>query len=80
MAAVCALTVFAFCLLIGMRAQNTFSTTVVRALQAMGVTFVVGLALGWVAQRMLDENVKAEERRLNEASAPPPPPGEKGPT
>jgi len=68
MAAVCALTVFAFCLIVGMRAHNTFSTTVTRALVAMGGTFVVGLALGWVAQRMLDENVKAEERRLNDQS------------
>ena len=68
LAGCCALVVFAFCLVIGMRAQNTFSTTVTRALVAMGGTFVVGLALGWVAQRMLDENVKAEERRLKEPS------------
>jgi NhaP-type Na+/H+ or K+/H+ antiporter len=68
MAAVCALTVFAFCLIVGMRAQNTFSTTVTRALVAMAGTFAVGLALGWVAQRMLDENVKAEERRLKDPS------------
>jgi NhaP-type Na+/H+ or K+/H+ antiporter len=68
LAAVCALTVFAFCLAMGVRAQNTFSTTVSRALVAMGGTFVVGLALGWVAQRMLDENVNTEERRLKDPS------------
>jgi FtsH-binding integral membrane protein len=63
-AAVCALVVFALCLVLGMRAQNTFSTTVSRAMLAMAGTFVVGLVLGSVAQRMLDENLKAEEERL----------------
>lgn len=63
-AAVSALVVFALCLVLGMRANNTFSTTVSRALLAMAGTFVVGLVLGAVAQRMLDENLKAEEERL----------------
>lgn len=64
LAGVCALVVFAFCLILGLRAENTFSTTVTRALVAMAGTFVVGLAVGWVGQRMLDENLKPEEEKF----------------
>lgn len=63
-AAVCALIAFAFCLVLGMRADNTFSTTVTRALVAMAGTFAVGIVLGAAGQRMLDENIKAEELKL----------------
>jgi uncharacterized membrane protein len=49
-----------------MLAHNSFSTTVLRALQAMVVTFVVGLAVGWAADRMLDENLRAEETKIRE--------------
>jgi ABC-type sulfate transport system permease component len=58
------LVVFAFCLVQGIRAENSFSTTVSRALVAMAVTFALGLVVGWVADRMLDENLKAEEAKL----------------
>jgi NhaP-type Na+/H+ or K+/H+ antiporter len=68
LAACCALIVFAFCVVQGMLAHNSFSTTVSRALQAMGVTFALGLVIGWVAQTMLDENLKAEETKLREQS------------
>jgi len=64
----CALIVFAFCLVQGIRADNSFTTTVGRALVGMAATFGVGLLVGLVAQRMLDENVKAEERRLKKQS------------
>jgi NhaP-type Na+/H+ or K+/H+ antiporter len=64
LAGCCALVVFAFCLIQGLQAHNSFSTTVTRALFAMVVTFVVGLIIGWVADRMLDENLKAEEAKL----------------
>ena len=64
MAAVCALLVFALCLVLGMQANNSFTTTVTRALVAMACTFVVGLVLGAAAQRMIDENLKHEEERL----------------
>ena len=64
LAACCALVVFAFCLIQGLQAHNSFSTTVQRALFAMFGTFVVGLIIGWVAERMLDENLKAEEAKL----------------
>ena len=64
MAAVCALLVFALCLVLGMQANNSFTTTVTRGLVAMACTFVVGLVLGTAAQRMIDENLKHEEERL----------------
>lgn len=60
-----AILAFAICLLIGgWQADNTFTTTVCRALVAMAGTFVVGLILGAVAQKMLDENVRTEEKKL----------------
>ena len=68
LAGCCALVVFAFCLLLGLRADNTFSTTLSRALIAMGGTFAVGIVIGGVAQRMLDENLRAEETRLKNQS------------
>jgi NhaP-type Na+/H+ or K+/H+ antiporter len=68
LAGCCALIVFAFCLVLGLNAHNTFSTTVGRALVAMGGTFVVGLLIGWIAQKMLDENLKAEEEKLKKQS------------
>ena len=68
LAGCCALVVFAFCLVLGMRAQNTFATTVTRALVAMAGTFVVGMLVGVVAQRMLDENLRADEERMKKES------------
>jgi hypothetical protein len=68
-AAVCALIVFAFCLVLGIRADNTFTTTVTRAMIAMAGTFAVGLVLGAAGQRMLDENLKAEELKLKTRAA-----------
>jgi NhaP-type Na+/H+ or K+/H+ antiporter len=64
MAGVLSILVFAFCLLLGLRAGNPFSTIVSRALVGMAGTYVVGLVLGAVAQRMVDENLRDEERKL----------------
>ena len=56
---------FAICLLIGaFEADNTFATTVQRALVAMMVTLIVGLIIGAMAQKMLDENLKSHEEKL----------------
>ena len=64
-AAMLALVAFALCLVAGsLGAGNPFSTTVTRALAAMAVTFVIGLAVGAMAQRMLDDNVRAHEEKL----------------
>jgi hypothetical protein len=57
LAAACALIVFAACLFAGMRAGNTFSTTVSRAVLAMGATLVIGLVAGAMLERALGENV-----------------------
>ena len=55
---------FAICLLIGaFEADNSFSTTVQRALVAMVVTLLVGLLIGAMAQKMLDENLKPHEEK-----------------
>jgi NhaP-type Na+/H+ or K+/H+ antiporter len=68
MAGVLSIVVFAFCLLLGLRAGNPFSTIVSRALVGMAGTYVVGLVLGAVAQRMIDENLRDEERKLRNPS------------
>jgi NhaP-type Na+/H+ or K+/H+ antiporter len=65
---VLSIVVFAFCLLLGLRAGNPFSTIVSRALVGMAGTYVVGLVLGAVAQRMIDENLRDEERKLRNPS------------
>ena len=65
MAAVTALLVFAVCLVVGgLGADNTFSTTVGRALTAMAVTLVIGLVLGAMARKMLEENVKSQTEKI----------------
>src|SRR4051812_36420658 len=62
LASVLALMMFALCLVIGaLSAGNTFTTTVWRALVAMGGTFVIGLIAGAMGQKMLDENTKKAE-------------------
>jgi hypothetical protein len=64
-AASSALFVFAVSLLLGLRAQNTFSTTLSRALLAMAVTFGVGLVIGAMAQRMMQEHLEHLEKNLS---------------
>jgi hypothetical protein len=62
-AATMALIAFALCLVMGIVAENDFGTTLTRGLKAMFVTFFVGLALGAMAQRMLDENLSDVEKK-----------------
>jgi NhaP-type Na+/H+ or K+/H+ antiporter len=70
MAATMSLVAFAVCLVAGgLKADNTFATTVERAVTAMGVTFVIGLVLGAMARKMLDENLKSEAEKLKKSSA-----------
>jgi len=59
-----ALVVFAVCLLSGMEAGNTFAETVTRALEAMFATVVIGLVVGVMAQKMLEENLNEPEKNL----------------
>lgn len=63
LAAVIALVVFAVCVLAGMAAGNTFAETLRRALIGMFGTLVVGLVVGGMAQKMLDENAKQMEKK-----------------
>ncbi|HSI36844.1 MAG TPA: hypothetical protein VK986_24880 [Tepidisphaeraceae bacterium] len=71
-AAALSLVAFALCLVIGIGADNTFATTLQRALVAMAGTLVVGLILGAIAQMMVDENVNAEAERIKNQSPTPP--------
>jgi hypothetical protein len=52
--------VFAVCLVAG--ADNPFGTAVGRALEAMVATLGIGLVVGWMGQKMIDENVKQQAR------------------
>ena len=70
-AAASALLVFAISVLLGMNAQNTFSTTLIRALQAMGVTFILGLMLGAMTEKMMEENVNASQKKNKISEAKP---------
>ena len=59
---------FAICLVAGaFGADNAFETVVWRALVGMAVTFVVGLVIGTMAQKMIEENLSGETQRLIEA-------------
>ncbi|HET6251439.1 MAG TPA: hypothetical protein VFE47_27385 [Tepidisphaeraceae bacterium] len=62
-AAVMALIAFALCLVMGIVVENDLATTLSRALLAMGGTFFVGLIIGSMAQRMLDENLSDHEKK-----------------
>jgi NhaP-type Na+/H+ or K+/H+ antiporter len=66
-AASISLIVFAVCLVVGgIQADNGFATAVIRALVAMLGTFALGLVVGWMAQKMLDENLAHQEHKLAE--------------
>ena len=69
-AASMALVAFFVCVLTGMHAENPFSTVVANALVALVVTFVVGLVLGVMAQKMLDENMAAGANGANKSGNP----------
>jgi hypothetical protein len=62
------LVVFAVCLSTGISAGNPFGTVVTRALLAMVATLVIGLVVGVMAQKMLDENLKLNEEKVKNDS------------
>lgn len=66
-----ALVAFAVCLLCGMTAENSFAEIIRRGLYAMVVTLVVGLVIGAAAQRMLNENLQALEKKSGNSEAKP---------
>jgi hypothetical protein len=68
-AATLSLIAVAVCLVIGaFQAENTFGTVVQRAMAAMFVTLIVGLVVGAMAQKMLDENLKPHEEKFENSS------------
>ena len=69
MAAALALVVFAVCVIAGMGAGNSFETVLTKALGAMAATFVVGMVVGVMAQKMIDENLAAEAAKAAGADA-----------
>jgi hypothetical protein len=75
-AAALALLMFAVCVGAGLNAGNTFSTVLSNALLGMGAAFGVGLVVGAMAQKMLDENLASEAKKLAPGDAGPP--GERG--
>jgi len=70
-AGACALVVFAVCLGAGASAGNLFGTVITRALLAMPATLVIGLVVGTMAQKMLDENLSKVEEKLKNDSVNP---------
>lgn len=68
-AAAISLVAFVLCLIVGAQAGNPFSAVVWRAVLAMLGTLVIGLLVGAMAQRMLDENLKAQEEKLKNHAA-----------
>jgi hypothetical protein len=67
-AASSSLLVFGVSVLLGLLAENTFTTTLSRALLAMGVTFAVGLVIGAMADRMMEERVNANLKAIAKKS------------
>jgi uncharacterized membrane protein len=63
-----ALIVFAMCLIEGLRAENSFGTVVLRALLGLVATFVVGLILGVMAEKMIKENLEQPEKPENSSN------------
>jgi hypothetical protein len=66
-----ALLAFAVCLVAGMNAGNSTATVLSNALLAMAMTFAVGLVVGAMAQKMLDENVAARALKVDSSKAAP---------
>jgi hypothetical protein len=65
---------FAITILLGLLAGNTPETTLIRALQAMFIFFALGLSVGWVACRVIDEHSLKQHRELfPEGELPPEP-------
>lgn len=57
LAACVALVAFALCMVQGLVAENSFTTVVWRSLQALVVTLGVGLIVGVMLGKMLDDEV-----------------------
>lgn len=67
-AAIIALIAFAICLLQGLAADNTFATTVRRAMLAMAGSFVIGLVIGYMGQLMLHDTPNTNTQKLENSA------------
>lgn len=68
-AACMALIAFSLCLVVGVfSAGNSFSTIILRAMAAMAGTYVIGLVLGLMGRRMLEENVRDAAEKLRSST------------
>jgi len=63
-----ALVGFAIAILLGLTANNTFATTVWRALVTMAGTFAVGLVLGAMLDRMAQESQTLRNEKKEKSS------------
>ena len=61
-AAAMSLIAFAVCLVAGIEADNPLGTILARSLVAMAGTLVIGLVVGAMAQKMLDEHLATTHR------------------
>jgi uncharacterized membrane protein YqgA involved in biofilm formation len=68
-AAAMSLVVFVICLIAGTTADNPLATILSRAMLAMVVTLVIGLVVGAMAHKMLDENLKSAQEKLKNDAA-----------
>jgi len=68
LAAILALIAFAVCMLVGLQADNSFTTTVGRALVAMFVTLVIGLVVGCMVQSMLRETQAVRDGKTEKSA------------
>jgi hypothetical protein len=55
---------FAITIFLGLTTGNPFETTLERALRAMFVFFALGLTVGWIACRVIDEHSLKQHREL----------------
>lgn len=67
-AAIIALIAFALCLLQGMAVENTFSTTVLRAMLAMAGTYIIGLIVGLMGERMIQDRPKPKPEKMENSA------------
>lgn len=61
---------FSVTIVLGMTAGNPVSEILIRAIQALFLFFLLGLMVGWVAYRVIDEHAIRRHRELFPAEDP----------
>lgn len=62
---------FAIAIILGLTVGNTMETILTRAIQAMFIFFALGLVVGWIAYRVIDEHSLKQHRELFPDGEPP---------